>query len=116
MAHFRGEVAAAARAICRAEQRAAFPSAGDDEIAVQAGRLAQMHLLQSYLEDRGLIADRRRRGVTFPAAQLLVTISAAYERRRDQLAEQEADGAANSGPTLDQVVAEIVAAREEGES
>ena len=71
-----------------AEQRAAFPSAGEDEIAVQAGRLAQMHLLQSYLEDRGLIADRRR-GVTFPAAQLLVTISAAYERRRDQLAERE---------------------------
>lgn len=70
------------------ELRDQFPAAGEDELIMQASRLAQMDLLQQFLDWRGVIRDRRR-GETFPAAQLLASITAAYERRRDILAERE---------------------------
>jgi hypothetical protein len=72
----------------RTDLRGQFPSAGEDELIIQAGRLAQMDVLQQFLDAHGPIRHHRR-GETFPAAQLLASVTSAYERRRDLLAERE---------------------------
>jgi hypothetical protein len=71
-----------------AEQRRLFPSAGEDEVTIQASRLAQMEVLQDFLDRRGPIRHQRQ-GQTFAAADLLAKVTQAYERRRDLLAARE---------------------------
>lgn len=75
-----------------------------------------MDALQQFLDHRGPIRHQRR-GETFPAAPLWASITTAYERRRDLLAEREratADG--DPQAAIDAVLAEYAAHGDDGEA
>ena len=99
-----------ARERYQSELSARYPSAGEDEIAIQATRLAQCELLQRYLDERGVVRNRSR-GDVFPAALLLAQITQAYERRRDVLAERERERSDDDSETLESIMAEYDQAR-----
>ena len=93
------------------ELRAQLPSAGDTELVIQAGRLAQMDVLQQFLDWRGPIRHQRR-GDTFPAADLLAKLSSAFERQHERLLERERQSGSTGGDTIDSIAAEYAAKRQ----
>ena len=66
----------------------AFPSATSEEIATQAMRMAQLEALGIYLDERGVIAHKRR-GTIYPAAVFAEKLAAQFERQHALLLERE---------------------------
>jgi hypothetical protein len=71
-----------------AELAKAFPSATSEEIATQAMRMAQLEALGVYLDERGVIAHKRR-GTVYPAAVFAERLAAQFERQHALLIERE---------------------------
>lgn len=80
-----------------------FPHALPTEIAILAERLAQLELLGSFLDERGVIAHRRR-GTVVPAAAFAEKLAAAAERQLAVLLARENDS--RTGSQLDTLAAE----------
>jgi hypothetical protein len=73
-----------------AELTKTFPSATAEEIATQAMRMAQLEALGLYLDQRGVIAHKRR-GTIYPAAVFAAQLAAQFERQHALLIERERD-------------------------
>jgi CRP-like cAMP-binding protein len=111
-----GADSAAARQLAErylAELVEEFPSASERVLRIQARRLAKLDRLATYLETVGEIRHRRR-GEVYPASALEEKIAAAYLAEHERLAARES-GAADPEAALHAVVAELAAARENGE-
>lgn len=78
--------------------RERFPNADVTILGLQATRLAQMELVGVWLDERGIMRNRRT-GTTYPAADYWARVASAYERQHERLeaAEREhADGGADA--------------------
>jgi hypothetical protein len=87
---------------------ATFPSATQEELVLQATRMAQIERLAAFLEQRGLIRDRRT-GAVFAAADLLAKLSTAFERQHAVLLEREQVRRGAGAQSLEDIVAELTA-------
>ena len=80
-----------------AELTKAFPSATSEEIATQAMRMAQLEALGVYLDERGVIAHKRR-GTIYPAAVFAEKLAAQFERQHALLLERERERGRHPAP------------------
>jgi hypothetical protein len=80
-----------------AELTKAFPSATSEEIATQAMRMAQLEALGIYLDERGVIAHKRR-GTIYPAAVFAEKLAAQFERQHALLLERERERGRHPAP------------------
>jgi hypothetical protein len=93
-----------------AELAATFPSASNAELTLQATRMARLELLGAYLDQHGVIRNRRT-GDVYAAAKLEEQIAGAFERQHALLTarEQARPAGGNNAASLDAVVAELTA-------
>ena len=87
------------------ELAAAFPSASAAEIGLLAHRQAQLSVLASWMDYRGVFANRQR-GTTYPAVALHDKIATAFERQYAALRDRE-KGRGDRPASLDEVLAEL---------
>jgi hypothetical protein len=94
-----------------AELRGELPNASERRLIVQAHRLAQMHLLGAFTDERGVIAHRRR-GTVYPASALAERIASAFLAEQDRLEAQEREREGGGGAGLGDELDAARAARE----
>lgn len=82
-----------------------LPSASDEELWVQASRMAQIQRLSAFIEERGLIRDQRK-GTVYNAASMLAQLSSTFERQHAVLLERERATGPGAGEQLEAIVRE----------
>lgn len=85
-----------------------LPNASEEELWVQASRMAQIQRLSAFVEAKGLIRDQRK-GTVFAAANLLATLSTQFERQHQLLLDRERSAGANRSTSLEAIAAELEA-------
>jgi hypothetical protein len=86
---------------------ARFPMADVTILGLQATRLAQLELVGVWLDDRGIMRNRRT-GTIYPAADYWAKVASAFERQHERLEAQRASTSTHPDATL---VGELEASR-----
>jgi hypothetical protein len=107
------------RAVHLAALRDQFTAVDERLLSVQAERMAQYQLLTAWLDANGLVKDGASvttRGQVYSAATFAETLARSFEKQFDRLREIQAEAdAVDPAVAMESVVAEIFAARENGE-
>lgn len=78
-----------------------FPTADVAILSLQASRLAQLELVGEWLDDRGIMRNKRL-GTTYPAADFWSKVASAFERQHERLEEAQRSSPFDALSVLDQ--------------